>query len=58
MVQKKTGDWSKNAFDLTTKLLLVNPELYTIWNYRRNIMLNGLFPAGCDALPLFHDYPR
>ena len=47
-VQKKNGDWSKGAFDLTTQLLQVNPEFYTIWNYRRNIMLNGLFPARCD----------
>lgn len=43
--QKKNNDWSKDAFDLTTKLLQINPEFYTIWNYRRNILLNGVFPA-------------
>ncbi|KIM87553.1 hypothetical protein PILCRDRAFT_815105 [Piloderma croceum F 1598] len=42
--RKKDKDWSKEAFDLTTRLLQVNPEFYTIWNYRRSIMLNGLFP--------------
>jgi geranylgeranyl transferase type-2 subunit alpha len=30
--------------DLTKQLLAVNPELYTIWNYRRNILVNGIFP--------------
>ncbi|KAF9239665.1 rab-protein geranylgeranyltransferase [Melanogaster broomeanus] len=42
--RKKTGDWSKDAFDQTQELLQLNPEFYTIWNYRRNIMLNGIFP--------------
>ena len=27
-----------------------NPEFYTIWNYRRHIMLNGLFPQRCAIL--------
>jgi geranylgeranyl transferase type-2 subunit alpha len=43
MKQKKQKDWSESAFDLTTKILEVNPEFYTAWNYRRNIFLNGLF---------------
>jgi hypothetical protein len=29
---------------MTAKLLQVNPEFYTIWNYRRNILLYGIFP--------------
>ncbi|KAF8842568.1 rab-protein geranylgeranyltransferase [Paxillus ammoniavirescens] len=41
--RKKTSDWSKDAFDQTQRLLQLNPEFYTIWNYRRNIMLNGIF---------------
>lgn len=43
--QKKGGDFGKESFDLTTKLLHVNPEFYTIWNYRRHILLKGTFPA-------------
>ncbi|TFK54826.1 rab-protein geranylgeranyltransferase [Heliocybe sulcata] len=43
MARKKSSDWSKEAFDATTKLLQINPEFYTVWNYRRNVMLNGLF---------------
>ncbi|KAF4614599.1 hypothetical protein D9613_002906 [Agrocybe pediades] len=41
--KKKSQDWSRESFDLTTRLLQVNPEFYTIWNYRRDIMVNGLF---------------
>ncbi|EIN07715.1 rab-protein geranylgeranyltransferase [Punctularia strigosozonata HHB-11173 SS5] len=43
--KKKSEDWSQDAFQLTTRLLQLNPEFYTIWNYRRNIMTKGLFPA-------------
>ncbi|KAL6309022.1 rab-protein geranylgeranyltransferase [Sparassis latifolia] len=44
LTKKKNSDWSRNAFDLTTRLLHVCPEFYTIWNYRRNILLYGIFP--------------
>ncbi|KAI0313624.1 rab-protein geranylgeranyltransferase [Amylostereum chailletii] len=51
LARKKINDWSKEAFDLTTRMLsssperISNPEFYTIWNYRRNILLNGIFPS-------------
>ena len=32
-----------DALNLTTRLLQQNPELYTVWNYRRDILLNGVF---------------
>ncbi|KAI0928853.1 hypothetical protein AcW2_004724 [Taiwanofungus camphoratus] len=48
LTKKKNKDWSKGAFDLTTRVLHVNPEFYTIWNYRRNILLRGIFP-NCSA---------
>ncbi|KAK0483203.1 rab-protein geranylgeranyltransferase [Armillaria novae-zelandiae] len=41
--RKKNKDWSKEALDLTTRMLQINPEFYTMWNYRRNILLNGIF---------------
>ncbi|KAL4065365.1 rab-protein geranylgeranyltransferase, partial [Scleroderma citrinum] len=44
MSRKKNKDWSREAFEITQRLLQVNPEFYTVWNYRRNIMLNGIFP--------------
>ncbi|KAK2467050.1 hypothetical protein APHAL10511_001308 [Amanita phalloides] len=44
LTRKKSKDYSSEAFDLTTRLLKINPEFYTIWNYRRNICLQGIFP--------------
>jgi geranylgeranyl transferase type-2 subunit alpha len=41
--RKKDRDWSHDAFNATTRLLQLNPEFYTIWNYRRNILLYGIF---------------
>ncbi|KAG8885882.1 Rab geranylgeranyltransferase [Tulasnella sp. 331] len=45
MAKKQGKDWSQEAFALTTQLLRSNPELYTVWNYRRDIMTKGLFPT-------------
>lgn len=42
--RKKKQEWSNDAFELTQRLLQINPEFYTVWNYRRNILLNGIFP--------------
>ena len=43
--QKNSTDYGKESFALTTRLLHVNPEFYTVWNYRRLILLNGIFPT-------------
>ena len=43
--QKKDSDFGRDSLDLTTRLLHVNPEFYTVWNYRRRILLNGIFPT-------------
>ncbi|CAI5757600.1 unnamed protein product [Candida verbasci] len=32
--------YNEDIFKLTTKCLLINPEFYTMWNYRREILLN------------------
>jgi hypothetical protein len=42
--RKKNHDWSKDALELTTQMLQINPEFYTVWNYRRNILTKGIFP--------------
>ncbi|KAJ7074238.1 rab-protein geranylgeranyltransferase [Mycena amicta] len=39
--KKASNDWSREALDLTTRLLQLNPEFYTVWNYRRHILLQG-----------------
>ncbi|KAA1474885.1 rab-protein geranylgeranyltransferase [Dentipellis sp. KUC8613] len=45
LARKKAKDWSREAFDLTTKMLSINPEFNTVWNYRRDILINNLFPS-------------
>jgi len=45
LARKKDRDWSRDALTLTTRLLHLNPEFYTTWNYRRNIFRLGIFPA-------------
>ncbi|KAG5645897.1 hypothetical protein DXG03_005044 [Asterophora parasitica] len=42
--RRKNKDLSQDALRLTSRLLQVNPEFYTIWNYRRTIFLDGIFP--------------
>jgi geranylgeranyl transferase type-2 subunit alpha len=37
------GDYSPAVFQLTTKLLRLNPEYYTIWNARRRCLISGSF---------------
>ncbi|KAL9067150.1 MAG: hypothetical protein Q9157_006905 [Trypethelium eluteriae] len=37
--KKAENDLSLDALDLTTKLVSLNPEYYTLWNYRRLILL-------------------
>ncbi|KAL2132397.1 hypothetical protein VTI74DRAFT_3874 [Chaetomium olivicolor] len=46
------GDYSLDLFQLTSKLLRLNPEYYTIWNARRRCLISGLFSApsaGCSC---------
>ncbi|ESK88315.1 rab-protein geranylgeranyltransferase [Moniliophthora roreri MCA 2997] len=49
LTRKKNKECSKESLDLTTRLLGENVEFYTIWNYRRNILLHGIFPASTPA---------
>ena len=37
---RKAGDKSAKALGLTSKLLSMNPDYYTLWNYRREILLD------------------
>ncbi|KAI3325939.1 protein prenylyltransferase [Xylariaceae sp. AK1471] len=40
--QVASGNYGLTLFHLTTKLLHLNPEYYTIWNVRRRCLLSGL----------------
>ncbi|KAK4102042.1 protein prenylyltransferase [Parathielavia hyrcaniae] len=37
------GDYSPAVFQLTSRLLRLNPEYYTIWNVRRRCLISGSF---------------
>ena len=37
---KSSSRKDQTALEHTTKLLTLNPELYTVWNYRREILLS------------------
>ena len=38
-MQKGKNDFSEEMLHLTEKILDVNTECYTVWNYRRTILL-------------------
>lgn len=43
-----SGSYSLELFDLTTKLLRLNPEYYTIWNIRRRCLISSLLSGAAD----------
>ncbi|EKM55625.1 uncharacterized protein PHACADRAFT_256366 [Phanerochaete carnosa HHB-10118-sp] len=47
--RKKNNDMCREAFELTTRLLRVNPEFYTVWNYRRQILEIDMIPKSSAA---------
>lgn len=46
-MQKRAKDYSRAALDLTTRVLELNPEFPTAWNYRRRIIRDGLLNDLC-----------
>ncbi|KAK0670042.1 putative geranylgeranyl transferase type-2 subunit alpha [Cercophora samala] len=44
-----SSNYSRETFDLTTKLLRLNPEYYTAWNVRRRTLTFGLFSRRSDG---------
>ncbi|KAI4281606.1 MAG: hypothetical protein L6R35_005609 [Caloplaca aegaea] len=43
------GEYTDEVLHLTTKLLEVNPEYYTVWNHRRRL-LRSFFPEGSRSV--------
>lgn len=37
--RKNAGDKSKETFDLVGNLLRINPDFYTLWNFRKELLL-------------------
>ncbi|KAF8428778.1 hypothetical protein EV426DRAFT_640040 [Tirmania nivea] len=44
-------DYNDATLTLTSALLKRNPEFYTVWNYRREILLNGILPPATAPKP-------
>lgn len=42
LIQISPDHYTPEVFDLTTKVLRLNPEYYTIWNVRRRLLISGL----------------
>ncbi|KAK3997042.1 hypothetical protein QBC44DRAFT_316077 [Cladorrhinum sp. PSN332] len=42
-------NFSPDVFQLTSKLLRLNPEYYTVWNVRRRCLISGLFSEPSDG---------
>ncbi|KAF8599582.1 rab-protein geranylgeranyltransferase [Ceratobasidium sp. AG-I] len=42
--RRAAQDWSPDSLEATTAIISLNPELYTAWNFRRTIFMNGIFP--------------
>ncbi|KAJ6783611.1 hypothetical protein PWT90_04463 [Aphanocladium album] len=40
------------TLELTTKLLRINPEYYTVWNVRRRCLITGYLAKNCKRSPL------
>ncbi|EGW34992.1 alpha subunit of geranylgeranyl transferase type 2 [Spathaspora passalidarum NRRL Y-27907] len=46
---RDNNTYTQDAFNETTTLLLMNPEFYTVWNYRREILSNIYKPVGANV---------
>lgn len=42
MTKKKSRDFSEDSFELTAKVLKSNPDFYSIWNFRKEILVSML----------------
>ncbi|CAG8611943.1 6522_t:CDS:10 [Funneliformis mosseae] len=40
--KRDKNEFDNDAFTITTKILSQNPDFYTIWNFRRSILLYGI----------------
>ncbi|KAM0549098.1 hypothetical protein ACHAPJ_009553 [Fusarium lateritium] len=52
-IREKISDnnYGPETFQLTSKLLRLNPEYYTIWNARRRCLISGLLSKPSDGSP-------
>ncbi|KAI1471846.1 protein prenylyltransferase [Daldinia caldariorum] len=55
--QALANNYDSSLFQLTSKLLRLNPEYYTIWNVRRRCLISAFFSAPSRAIPPEQDSP-
>ncbi|PSS06720.1 hypothetical protein M430DRAFT_54519 [Amorphotheca resinae ATCC 22711] len=50
LIERKIAErqYTREVLELTSKLLIKNPEYYTIWNVRRRLLIHGLFSKSSD----------
>jgi geranylgeranyl transferase type-2 subunit alpha len=36
--KRKNGEYDKEGLDVTANILAANPDFYTLWNFRREIL--------------------
>ncbi|CEP03270.1 Geranylgeranyl transferase type-2 subunit alpha [Plasmodiophora brassicae] len=55
LAMRKDRRHDKEALALTRQVLEINPELYSLWNYRREILLGMMDKRSCDVAELLAD---
>ncbi|KAI9011164.1 hypothetical protein BC832DRAFT_549872 [Gaertneriomyces semiglobifer] len=50
ILKRAHKEWTKETFDLTTKLLSLNPEFYTAWNGRRQYLLSSFSSLSTEEI--------
>jgi len=53
MERRAAGDLSVEVLDLSAKLLELNTEFYTLWNYRREILSSLLKEKGPQKMEMY-----
>ncbi|KAI0891335.1 protein prenylyltransferase [Annulohypoxylon nitens] len=57
-VRASADNYDIDLFQLTSKLLRLNPEYYTIWNVRRRCLISGLLSGPSDGSSLSKESPN
>ncbi|KAI8142547.1 hypothetical protein BJV82DRAFT_540049 [Fennellomyces sp. T-0311] len=47
--QFSNEEYTQETLKLTTRILEMNPDYYTIWNIRRNVLLRGIFKPNAET---------
>lgn len=48
--RRKSEDYSPETFDTVGKLIKMNPDFYSLWNFRKEILIRNHFPTKPEGL--------